>query len=420
MDALQTIIKECSMSSPRCLSFLLFILTISASSSGQASPQQTSEDTLNSGTLLTNGTVIGGYGDAVYQNDGNAKTSTVDLERVVLFVGHSFRNISFFSELEMEDAKVSGDENGGEIAFEQAYLKFNLDQNHYITAGLFLPRIGILNENHLPTDFYGNERTQTETFIIPSTWRELGVGFYGSLNSLPINYSIGIFNGLNSASFEHGSGIREGRFEGKNASANNLAVTGALQLYEGNLTVQASGYFGGSAGVSPRQADSLQLTSGLFGTPVALGEADAQYEANGFTAKILGTIVSIPNASDINRAYANNTPLSEFGAYAEDGYNILQSSQGPEGKALTVFGRYETLDMNATIPANGIADGTLRQQHIVLGLNYLPIKNVIIKGDVRFVHTGTENPALIAVRDLAGQPYSSNDTIFTLGIGYSF
>jgi hypothetical protein len=408
------------MNSSRCIFFLLIAFQFTPSSFSQTVSLQRAEDTLNSSIPSTNATAIGGYGDAVYQNDGNAKISTVDLERVVLFVGHTYRDIAFFSELEMEDAKVSGGENGGEIAFEQAYLKFNLDQNHYITAGLFLPRLGILNENHLPTDFAGNERTQTETFIIPSTWRELGIGFYGSLNSLPVNYSAAIVNGLNSAAFEHGSGIREGRFEGRNASANNLAATGALQIYAGNFNIQTSGYFGGTVGLSRRQADSLQLNSGLFGTPVAIGEADMQYEANGLSIKILGTIVSIPNASGINRAYANNTPQSEFGAYAEAGYNILHGSQGSKEKTLIVFWRFETLDMNASIPTNGVVDGTLRQQHTVLGLNYLPIRNVVIKGDVRFVHTGNQNPALTIDPSPFAQPYKTNDIIVSFGMGFSF
>ena len=93
----------------------------------------TAEEVLSRIASILSGTSIGGYGNAVYTNDFNAKQATIDLERVVLFVGHSFGSISYFSELEMEDAKVSGDElGGGEIAFEQAYLKFNLDQSHYI------------------------------------------------------------------------------------------------------------------------------------------------------------------------------------------------------------------------------------------------------------------------------------------------
>ncbi len=152
----------------------------------------------------------------------------------MLFTGHKFNDkISVFSELEVEDAKVSGGESGGEVAIEQAYLKFNLNPNQYIVAGLFMPRIGILNENHLPNTFNGNERNYVETFIIPSTWRELGVGLYGTLNNLPIGYSVGLVNGLSSEMFEHGSGIREGRFEGRNATGNNLAITAAVQYLPG-------------------------------------------------------------------------------------------------------------------------------------------------------------------------------------------
>ncbi len=259
---------------------------------------RTAEDSLNSNLpSFLSGTTIGGYGNAFYQRDFNSEISKINLERLVLFVGHRFNNkISLFSELEVEDAKVAGGEEGGELALEQCYLKMNFVQNHYIVAGLFLQRIGILNENHLPNTFNGNERTRVETFVIPFTWRELGVGFYGTVNRLPFSYSVAVINGLNSSAFEHGTLIRRGRFEGINATANNLAVTGALQLHYNNLTAQVSGYYGGTVGLSHQQADSINLNAGFFGTPVVLGEADVQYEVKGWSAKLLGTVVSIPDA----------------------------------------------------------------------------------------------------------------------------
>jgi hypothetical protein len=76
--------------------------------------------------------------------------------------------------------------NNAEISMEQAFLKFNLNAHQYIIAGLFTPRIGILNENHLPVNFNGVERPMVETLIIPATWRELGAGFYG--NSVGFGY----------------------------------------------------------------------------------------------------------------------------------------------------------------------------------------------------------------------------------------
>jgi hypothetical protein len=374
----------------------------------------TAEDTLNTSAAFMNATAIGGYGSVLYQHDRNIESASADLERMVLFIGHKFGSISFFSELEVEDAKVNGGEEGGEIAFEQAYLKFNLDPQHYITAGLFLPRIGILNENHLPNSFNGTERTQVETYIIPSTWRELGVGFYGSLSSFPLNYSAALVNGLNSGSFKHGTGIREGRYEGRNATANNLALTGSVQTFFGSMKVQASGYYGGTVGLPSEQAENLHLSPGIFGTPAALGETDIQYDENGFSIKLLGVIVSIPDASNINAAYGSNTPKSEYGAYVEIGYNVRNLIGAADGKQLIAFIRYEKLDMNAAIPENGIPDGSLNQDHCIVGLGYWPIDNVAVKADVRFLSTGEQNPAL------SGGPYNAHNVFLNLGMGFSF
>lgn len=402
--------------------FTFFLLLFSSFSVfAQQSVATTSEDSLNR-NLSKSSTTIGGYGNAFYQRNSNLGTSRMDLERGVLFFGHKFNNqISFFSELEIEDAKVAGGQNGGEVSFEQLYLKFNLNANQYIVAGLFIPRIGILNENHLPNTFNGNERNYVETFIIPATWRELGVSLYGSLNSLPINYTVGIMNGLNSGAFTHGTGLIDGRFEGRNASANNLAITASLQYYVGDLKAQVSGYYGGTVGVSKRKADSLGLNSGTFAAPVALGEADLQYAHNGFSAKALGTIVSIKDAQSINRAYANNTPETEYGAYAEVGYDLLYALiHHRHPQQLILFVRDEKLDMNAKIPSNGVIDGTLDQNYVVTGLTYLPIRNVALKADVRIVHTGQQNPNLIINPNPAALPYQQNNNLINLGMAFSF
>ena len=400
-------------------SAFLLLASVSSIVFSQTSPQ-TAEDSLGANSLLSR-TVIGGYGSASYSNDVNARSATMNLDRVVLFIGHSFGEISFFSELEVEDAKVSGGEDGGEVAFEQAYLKFDIDQHHYFAAGLFLPRIGILNENHLPNDFNGTERNQVETYILPSTWRELGVGFYGDLSPLPFSYSMAIVNGLNSASFEHGTGIREGRFEGRSATANNLAFNGSAQFDSGNLKAQVSGYYGGSVGLPPRQADGLQLASGMFGTPVIIGEVDVQFEQDGLSLKTLGAVVSIPDAFQINRAYGNNTPKGEYGVYGEIAYDLFHQTSGSNRRKLVAFIRYESLDLNASIPDNGTMDETLRQHHTILGLSYQPMGNVVIKGDARFTRVGAQNPALTSnPEEPDSNTFKHNSVFINFGLGYSF
>jgi hypothetical protein len=383
----------------------------------------TGEDSLNSYGATHTKTVLSGYGEVYYQRDFNKQTSVVDLRRAVLFVGHQFTGrIAFFSELEVENAKVEPGGPTGEIGMEQAYLKFSLNPRQYIVAGLFLPRIGIVNENHLPINFNGVERPQVEQLVIPSTWREIGVGFYGQTTAMPLTYSVAVVNGLNNAAFQHGEGIAGGRAEGQLAGANNLAVTAAVQYFAGNWKFQLSGYVGGTTTLGPRAADTLQLESGVFGTPLYLAEADVQYAHNGITFKALGCNISIPKAETVNRAYDNNVSQQMYGAYAEFGYNLLNAAKTEKykNKQLNVFARYETLDLNAKVPVNGVIDGTEQQSHIVAGLGFFPIPHLVIKADVRLLTTGDQNPALVINPSPNALPYKTNNTFLNIGFGYSF
>jgi hypothetical protein len=385
----------------------------------------TNEDSLQTSANIQK-TVISGYGSAYYQRNFDQEQSVITLERAVLFVGHQFsQKISFFSELELENAKVEGAvNNNAEISMEQAFLKFNLNAHQYLIGGLFTPRIGILNENHLPVNFNGVERPMVETLIIPATWRELGVGFYGNSEKIPLNYSIALMNGLEGENFVHGTGIRNGRAEGNLASANNIAVTAALQYFWKNFKFQISGYSGGTVTLSPRGSDSLGLNSGAFGTPIYLGEADVQYEYNAWSAKALGVYISYPDAGKMNTVYGNNTATGMYGAYAEVAYNWLFNQQTlQQTKAGFIsFVRFEALNMNSSIAANGegIYDGTEQQTHLIAGFGYLSIPNVIIKADVRLMHTGPQNPALVVNPAPNALPYNQNNQFLNIGIGYSF
>ncbi len=380
----------------------------------------TNEDSLNAG-VSSSKTVLSGYGSAFYQRNTNQKTANITLERIVLFVGHQFNSkISVFTELEVENAKVAGGESGGEVSIEQAFLKFNLNSTQYIAAGLLLPRIGLLNENHLPINFFGVERPLVEQLVIPCTWRELGVGFYGRSKKLALNYSVAILNGLNASGFEHGSGIREGRYEGRNATANNLALTGAIQYFYKDFIFQLSGYAGGSNGLNKQSSDSLQLSSGMFGLPVYLGEADFRWSKNGWNAKAMGAFISIPDAYSINKAYANNISNTSYGAYAEIAYNLFENKTKLLKQQLSVFSRFETMNLNNIIPSNAIYDGTINQQSLIIGFVYLPIPNVVIKTDVRLLHTGPQNADLIINPSPTAPAYQQNNSFINLGIGYSF
>ncbi len=383
----------------------------------------TGEDLLSGNNANEAQTVISGYGNISFQRDFKYRNATASLDRGVIFLGHQFNNkIAFFSELEVADAKVEGGKLHGEIGFEQLYMKFSINPRHYFVAGLFLPRLGILNENHLPVNYNGTERPMVEQLIIPSTWRELGIGYYGQMSRAPITYSVAILNGLNASQFVHGSGIGGGKGEGQLANFNSIAITGAVQAFVDNFRFQVSGYAGGSIPLNKFQSDSLDAPKGLFAAPVYLGEANVQYNNKGFYGKILGTYVALPQSNEINTLFANNTPSSMYGAYAEVGYNIFENTKSEKlmHKQLIGFVRFEKLNANLTIPSSGITDGTLDQSHFLVGFNFLPINNVVLKADLRFTHTGPQNKALFLNPPPVMMPYQQNNTFLNVGIGYSF
>lgn len=383
----------------------------------------TSEDSLNAGLVRSERTtVISGYGEVKISYDQRLGTGRANLTRNVLFLGHRFNErISFFSELELEDARVEGGDAGGELSMEQLFIKFDLNRDVYLTGGLFIPRLGITNENHLPTTFNGNDRPFVEQFIIPSTWREIGIGLYGRSHRLPgLNWSIGLQNGLDAGAFQHGTGIREGRGEGSNASAGNVGLSASLLYYLGDLRLQASGYYGGAAGLTQREADSLQLDHGLFGTPVRMLEANAQYHGEIFRIKALGVRVDIPDAGRVNRAYANNTPESMFGAYLEAGCDLWTWLKPSQKRDLIAFVRVESLDMNATIPGNGIDDPTLRRTYVIAGLTYAPVVGINVKADYVLRTTGSQNSALYFNPYPQALPYFTSNGFLNIGVAYSF
>ena len=89
---------------------------------------------------------------------------------------------------------------------------------------------------------------------------------------------------------------------------------------------------------------------------------------------------------------------------------------------LITFARCEALDLNASIPAppKAIYDGTEKQRHIIAGFSYLPIPNVVIKADVRLLHTGPQNSNLVINPAPNALPYRQSNQFLNIGIGYSF
>ncbi len=105
----------------------------------------------------------------------------------MLYVNHEFNSdIRLFSEFELEHAHIEDTDDGssnGSVSIEQAYVQFDLSEHTKANAGIFLVPVGIINETHEPTTFYGVERNPVEVRIIPTTWREGGAMLSGHYDS---------------------------------------------------------------------------------------------------------------------------------------------------------------------------------------------------------------------------------------------
>ena len=92
-------------------------------------------------------------------------------------------------------------------------------------AGLLLVPMGLINEMHEPTTFLAGSRPVTEQRILPSTWRENGIGLHGSVGKL--EYSAYTITSLNGEKFSS-KGVRSGRQKGNKAAADDMAFVGRL------------------------------------------------------------------------------------------------------------------------------------------------------------------------------------------------
>src|SRR2546425_12395876 len=204
-------------------------------------------------------TTVGGYGEAHYANRTGPDTpGTGDLRRFVVYLAHTFNDqIAFRSELEVEDAKLEGAQPGGEVALEQAYLDYRVSDALTVRSGLVLPPVGIINETHEPPTFNGVDRPGFDHDVIPTTWREIGVGAVGSVPGAEgLSYRVYLVNGLRAAGFSAAEGIREGRQEGREASFANPSFTGRLEGARPGLKLGGPVWDGGTPPPAPPPPES--------------------------------------------------------------------------------------------------------------------------------------------------------------------
>ncbi len=332
---------------------------------------------------VNRGVSIGGYGEFLYENfdsrrqngSPSGRTNQIDLLRAILYFGYKFDDHFLFnSELEVEHA-VTASDKGGETAVEFAYLDWRHTRATNLRAGLVLIPMGFLNELHEPPVFLAARRPEVEQVIIPSTWRELGLGFYGDTGV--VSYRAYLVNGLTASRYVP-EGIAEGKQEGSQAIAKDFAVTGRLDFTPLPGTLVGASFFTGNS------AQGRATPSGKsFGGRTTLVDLHAEWRWRGIRARSLFVDTRIADAAEINALNGltgdQSVGCRQRGWYLEGGYDLF--SWRPARVSVVPFVRWERYDTQREVPAGFERNPENNVSVLTLGAVFKPIENIAVKID---------------------------------------
>ena len=333
------------------------------------------------------GVSLGGYGEVLYENFAGSReddtpsgaSDRLDALRAIVYVGYKFSDkVLFNSELEFEHGSTG---EGGSVSIEFAYLEYRLSPQLGFRGGLLLPPMGFINEVHEPPAFLGARRPETERQIIPSTWRESGVGIFGGVGDF--SYRAYLVNGFDASGFSAG-GLRGGRQNGSEATAENFGVVGRFD-YTGlsGVTLGTSAYLGNSGQGAPLASDP----TATLDAQTLIWEGHAQYKAHGFDLSGLLAISTLDDAGDVNALIpvTGDESVGErlIGWYLQGGYDVLRSTRS--GQQLVPYVRYEQLNTQDRVPEGFVADPENDRRFLTLGAMWKPLTNVSLKADYQVI-----------------------------------
>jgi hypothetical protein len=341
--------------------------------------QQNATQKILSGNI-SKGVTIGGYAQVDY-NQPEGKNGELDVHRMVLLLGYKFNDrVQFVTEIEYEHVK--------EVFIEQAFLSYSLNDNLNIRGGLMLVPMGIVNEYHEPTTFNGVERPNVDKSIVPSTWREIGIGVSGRFDEASLRYQAYIFNGFASVNDDKvlggSNGLRNGRQKGAESTVSSPNFSTKLDYYGiSGLRLGLSGYFGRT-----QAADELDDVEGAD-VGVTMFGLDGRYTNKRFSARAQYIQALLSNSDKYNVLNESDLGSELKGWYVEAAYNLLSLSKE---QRLDAFLRYEQYDTHAaTKDANISRNLAYDRQEWTLGLSYHIAQGAVVKADYQFLDNGLAN-----------------------------
>jgi hypothetical protein len=332
---------------------------------------------LNNLSGIPQGVTIGGYGEVLYNQPTNLN-GELDVQRLVMLFGYKFDNrVQFVTEIEFEHVK--------EVYIEQAFINYSVANGLNIRAGLMLVPMGIITEFHEPTTFNGVERPSMDKVIVPTTWREIGIGVSGRFDGLSLRYQAYLFNGFLSHDGEEGklkgsSGLRGGRQKGAESVVDQFNLSAKLDYYGiPNLRLGLSGYSGRTQAVDGQNA----IPGSDVG--VAMLGLDARFKWQNLSARGQFVHASLSDTDAYNTLTGRDLGSALGGFYVETAYNLLPLANR---QRLDAFVRYENYDTHKNVGTSIVKNPAFDREEWTLGLSYHMSIGTVFKVDYQSKKTG--------------------------------
>lgn len=372
----------------------LATLMLSSNANAQTdSLQQNSADKLLSSNSKLS---IGGYAQIDYNQSFDNATrynGTLDVHRMVMLLGYRFNErTQFVTELEFEHVS--------ELYVEQAFLQYKINSLLNFKGGLMLIPMGLTNEYHEPNTFNGVERPLVDNYIAPTTWREVGAGFNGTLPTLGLKYQAYVVNGFSSyngsAKIGGKSALRGGRQKGAESFASSPNLSARIDYFGlRNLQLGASAYYGNTQsslyhGIEKNDEAALaKADSSVVG--VSMIGLDARYKLGNLQLKGQYYYSELSNTSAYNAFTQKSGKDNDLGSalsgwYVEAAYGIRLSKN--KEQELVPFVRLENYNTHQSVSGDAVKNDAYNNDIITSGLGWKITSNAVIKVDIQLIKSG--------------------------------
>jgi len=411
------------------------------------SPAMAQVDAVDSvmGHVKGNRLSVGGYGEVAYSRNyysdnvyryskaanyaNDPSHGRFDIPHAVIYLGYDFgKGWTMGTEIEFEhtgsgvaveqEFEEAGEweqevEKGGEVELEQFWLQKSFAKWANVRLGHIIVPVGLNNAHHEPLNFFTVYRPEGENNVLPSTWHDTGISFWGRYKDF--RYELLMVAGLDAMNFSRDGWVHSGAGSALEFKvANKYGFAARIDNYSiPGLRVGISGYYGKSFHNSfPHDMEGDGLKYDNVKGHVWIGSVDFTFNKYNWIARGQADYGYLSDASTIStikatRSSIANSPYNEtwvgknaFAIGFEAGYNIF--SQIPkmrqDRQKLYLFGRYDFYD--SYIPPSDQKKYEFTRRHcMTFGINYYPIPQIAIKADYskRFLKSQYNNEPSINI-----------------------